>query len=105
MWKGVPPIVMAVPHFTSKAHTSDNQYPHLSSAAGYLHIPAQAVFPFLLLFLPEPPAAAVHHDNLHHLSDNGVAVVLEFPGSTFEDTSTATCVVVLKKNRLRIGNS
>lgn len=65
---------------------------------------------------------------LHHLSDNGVAVVLEFPGilyrgqregkvrrwfvennyvdrvvnipgNTFEDTSISTCVVVLKKNR------
>lgn len=65
---------------------------------------------------------------LHHLSNNGVAVVLEFPGilyrgqregkvrrwfvennyidrvvnipgNTFEDTSIATCVVVLKKNR------
>lgn len=65
---------------------------------------------------------------LHHLSDNGVAVVLEFPGilyrgqregkvrrwfvennyidrvvnipgNTFEDTSIATCVVALKKNR------
>lgn len=65
---------------------------------------------------------------LHHLKDNGVAVVLEFPGilyrgqregkvrrwfvennyidrvvtipgNTFEDTSIATCIVVLKKNR------
>ncbi len=65
---------------------------------------------------------------LNHLSDNGVAVVLEFPGilyrgqregkvrrwfvennyvdrvvnipgNTFEDTSIATCIVVLKKNR------
>lgn len=65
---------------------------------------------------------------LHHLSDNGVAVVLEFPGilyrgqkegivrkwfiennyidrvvnipgNTFEDTSIATCIVVLKKTR------
>lgn len=65
---------------------------------------------------------------LYHLKDNGVAVVLEFPGilyrgqregkvrrwfvennyidrvvnipgNTFEDTSIATCVVVLKKNR------
>lgn len=65
---------------------------------------------------------------LHHLSDNGVAVVLEFPGilyrgqregkvrrwfvennyidrvvnipgNTFEDTSIATCIVILKKNR------
>lgn len=65
---------------------------------------------------------------LHHLSDNGVAVVLEFPGilyrgqregkvrrwfvennyvdrvvnipgNTFEDTSISTCVIVLKKNR------
>lgn len=65
---------------------------------------------------------------LHHLSDNGVAVVLGFPGilyrgqregkvrrwfvennfidrvvnipgNTFEDTSIATCIVVLKKNR------
>ena len=65
---------------------------------------------------------------LHHLADNGVAVVLEFPGilyrgqregkvrrwfvennfvdrvvnipgNTFEDTSIATCIVVLKKNR------
>lgn len=65
---------------------------------------------------------------LHHLSDNGVAVVLEFPGilyrgqregkvrrwfiennyidrvvnipgNTFEDTSISTCIVVLKKNR------
>ena len=65
---------------------------------------------------------------LHHLKDNGMAVVLEFPGilyrgqregkvrrwfvennyvdrvvnipgNTFEDTSIATCVVVLKKNR------
>lgn len=65
---------------------------------------------------------------LHHLSDNGVAVVLEFPGvlyrgqkegivrkwfiennyidrvvnipgNTFEDTSIATCIVVLKRNR------
>lgn len=66
---------------------------------------------------------------LHHLKDNGVAVVLEFPGilyrgqregkvrrwfvennyidrvvnipgNTFEDTSIATCIVVLKKNRI-----
>ena len=65
---------------------------------------------------------------LHHLSDDGVAVILEFPGilyrgqkegivrqwfvennyidrvvnipgNTFEDTSIATCVVVLKKNK------
>ena len=65
---------------------------------------------------------------LHHLKDSGVAVVLEFPGilyrgqregkvrrwfvennyidrvvnipgNTFEDTSIATCVVVMKKNR------
>ena len=65
---------------------------------------------------------------LHHLSDSGVAAVLEFPGilyrgqkegkvrrwfvennyidrvvnipgNTFEDTSIATCVIVLKKNR------
>lgn len=65
---------------------------------------------------------------LHHLSDNGVGVVLEFPGilyrgqregkvrqwfvennyidrvvnvpgGTFEDTSIATCIIVLKKNR------
>ncbi len=65
---------------------------------------------------------------VHHLSDNGVAVVLEFPGilyrgqregkvrrwfvennyvdrvlnvpsNTFEDTSIATCIVILKKNR------
>lgn len=65
---------------------------------------------------------------LHHLSDSGVAVVLEFPGilyrgqregrvrqwfvennyidrvvnipgNTFEDTSIATCIVVLKRNR------
>lgn len=65
---------------------------------------------------------------LHHLSDSGVAVVLEFPGilyrgqregkvrqwfvennyvdrivnipgNTFEDTSIATCVIVLKKHR------
>lgn len=65
---------------------------------------------------------------LHHLSDDGVAVILEFPGilyrgqkegkvrqwfiehnyidrvvhvpgNTFEDTSIATCIVVLRKNR------
>lgn len=65
---------------------------------------------------------------LYHLKDNGVAVVLEFPGilyrgqregkvrqwfvennyvdkvvnipgNTFEDTSIATCIIVLKKNR------
>lgn len=65
---------------------------------------------------------------LYHLSDNGTAVVLEFPGilyrgqregkvrrwfvennyidrvvnipgNTFEDTTIATCIVVLKKNR------
>lgn len=65
---------------------------------------------------------------LHHLSDDGVAVVLEFPGilyrgqregtvrrwfvennyidrvvnvpgNTFEDTSISTCIIVLKKNR------
>lgn len=65
---------------------------------------------------------------LHHLSDDGVAVVLEFPGilyrgqregkvrrwfvennyidrvvnipgNTFEDTSISTCIVVLKKNK------
>lgn len=66
---------------------------------------------------------------IHHLKDNGVAVVLEFPGilyrgqregrvrrwfvennyidrvvnipgNTFEDTSIPTCIVVLKKNRI-----
>lgn len=66
---------------------------------------------------------------LHHLSNDGIAVVLEFPGilyrgqregkirrwfiennyidrvvnvpgNTFEDTSIATCIVVLKKNRI-----
>lgn len=66
---------------------------------------------------------------LHHMSDNGVAVVLEFPGilyrgqregkirkwfvennyidrvvnipgNTFEDTSIATCIVVLRKNKI-----
>lgn len=65
---------------------------------------------------------------LHHLSDDGVAVVLEFPGilyrgqkegvvrqwfveknyidrvvniagNTFEDTKISTCIVVLKKNK------
>ena len=65
---------------------------------------------------------------LYHLSDNGIAVILEFPGilyrgqregkvrkwfieqnvidrvvnipgNTFEDTSIATCIIVLKKNR------
>lgn len=65
---------------------------------------------------------------LYHLSENGIAVVLEFPGilyrgqregkvrrwfiennyidrvvnvpgNTFEDTSIATCIIVLKKNR------
>jgi len=65
---------------------------------------------------------------LHHLKDNGVAAVLEFPGilyrgqregkvrrwfvennyidrvvnipgNTFEDTSITTCIVILKKNR------
>ena len=65
---------------------------------------------------------------LYHLSDNGIAVILEFPGilyrgqkegkvrkwfveqnvidrvvnipgNTFEDTVIATCIVVLKKNR------
>lgn len=65
---------------------------------------------------------------LHHLSDNGVAMILEFPGvlyrgqregkvrrwfvennyidrvvhipgNMFEDTSISTCIVVLKKNR------
>lgn len=65
---------------------------------------------------------------LHHLADDGVAVILEFPGilyrgqregkvrkwfleqnlidrvvevpgDTFEDTSIGTCIVVLKKNR------
>lgn len=65
---------------------------------------------------------------LHHLSDNGIAVVLEFPGilyrgqregkvrewfvennyidrvvnipgNTFEDTTISTCIVVLKKNK------
>lgn len=65
---------------------------------------------------------------LHHLKDNGVAVVLEapgilfrgqregkvrrwfiennyidrvatIPGKTFEDTSISTCIIVLKKNR------
>lgn len=66
---------------------------------------------------------------LNHLSEDGIAVVLEFPGilyrgqkegkvrqwfiennyidrvvnvpgNTFEDTSIATCIVVLKKNRI-----
>lgn len=65
---------------------------------------------------------------LHHLSENGVAVILEFPGilyrgqregkvrqwfiennyidrivhipgNTFEDTSITTCILVLKKNK------
>ena len=65
---------------------------------------------------------------LHHLADDGIAVVLEFPGilyrgqregkvrkwfvqnnyidrvvhvpgNTFEDTAISTCIVVLKKNR------
>ena len=65
---------------------------------------------------------------LHHLSDDGMAVVLEFPGilyrgqreykvrrwfcengyieriveiegNTFEDTSISTCIIVLRKNR------
>ena len=65
---------------------------------------------------------------LYHLSENGIAVVLEFPGilyrgqregkvrkwfveqnvidrivnipgNTFEDTSIATCIIVMKKNR------
>lgn len=78
-----------------------------------------------------PPSKADWAFMLHilqHLSDDGVAVVLEFPGilyrgqkegivrqwfvennyidrvvnipgNTFEDTSIATCVVVLKKNK------
>ena len=107
--------IVANPPFSVKWNPDVLKVDERFSCAPALPPPSKADWAFMLHIL-------------HHLSDNGVAVVLEFPGilyrgqkegivrkwfiennyidrvvnipgNTFEDTSIATCIVVLKKNR------
>lgn len=107
--------IVANPPFSVKWNPDDLKEDKRFSCAPVLPPPSKADWAFMLHIL-------------HHLSDNGVAVVLEFPGilyrgqregkvrqyfiennyidrvvhvpgNTFEDTSISTCIVVLKKNR------
>lgn len=107
--------IVANPPFSVKWNPDDLKEDKRFSCAPVLPPPSKADWAFMLHIL-------------HHLSDNGVTVVLEFPGilyrgqregkvrqyfiennyidrvvhvpgNTFEDTSISTCIVVLKKNR------
>lgn len=107
--------IVANPPFSVKWNPDDLKEDKRFSCAPVLPPPSKADWAFMLHIL-------------HHLSDNGVAVVLEFPGilyrgqregkvrqyfiennyidrvvhvpgNTFEDTSISTCIVGLKKNR------
>lgn len=107
--------IVANPPFSVKWNPDELAEDERFSCSPVLPPPSKADWAFMLHIL-------------HHLSDNGVAVVLEFPGilyrgqregkvrrwfiennyidrvvhvpgNTFEDTSISTCIVVLKKNR------
>lgn len=107
--------IVANPPFSTKWNPDKLAEDERFSCAPVLPPPSKADWAFMLHIL-------------HHLSDNGIAVVLEFPGilyrgqregkirkwfvennyidrvvnvpgNTFEDTSISTCIVVLKKNK------
>ena len=107
--------IVANPPFSVRWNPEDLQDDIRFSACGILPPPSKADWAFMLHIL-------------YHLSDNGTAVVLEFPGilyrgqregkirrwfvennyidrvvevpgNTFEDTSISTCIIVLKRNR------
>lgn len=107
--------IVANPPFSIKWNPDELAKDERFSCSPVLPPPSKADWAFMLHIL-------------HHLSDNGIAVVLEFPGilyrgqregkvrkwfvqnnyidrvvhvpgNTFEDTSISTCIVVLKKNR------
>lgn len=107
--------IVANPPFSVKWNPDELKEDKRFSCAPVLPPPSKADWAFMLHIL-------------HHLSDSGVAVVLEFPGilyrgqregkvrrwfvennyidrvvhvpgNTFEDTTISTCIVVLKKNR------
>lgn len=107
--------IVANPPFSIKWNPDELAKDERFSCSPVLPPPSKADWAFMLHIL-------------HHLSDNGIAVVLEFPGilyrgqregrvrkwfvqnnyidrvvhvpgNTFEDTAISTCIVVLKKNR------
>lgn len=107
--------IVANPPFSVKWQPEHFEYDERFMDCGTLPPPSKADWAFMLHIL-------------YHLADDGVAVVLEFPGilyrgqregkvrewfvknnyidrvvsvagNTFEDTSIATCIVVLKKNK------
>lgn len=107
--------IVANPPFSVKWNPGELAEDERFSCSPVLPPPSKADWAFMLHIL-------------YHLSDNGIAVVLEFPGilyrgqkegkirkwfvennyidrvvnvhgNTFEDTSISTCIVVLKKNK------
>lgn len=107
--------IVANPPFSTKWNPNDLKNDKRFSCCLVLPPPSKADWAFMLHIL-------------YHLSDDGIAVILEFPGilyrgqregkirqwfiennyidrvvnipsNTFEDTSIATCIIVLKKNR------
>ena len=107
--------IVANPPFSVKWNPDELASDERFSCSPVLPPPSKADWAFMLHIL-------------HHLADDGIAVVLEFPGilyrgqkegkvrkwfvqnnyidrvvhvpgNTFEDTSISTCIVVLKKNR------
>lgn len=107
--------IVANPPFSVKWNPDELASDERFSCSPVLPPPSKADWAFMLHIL-------------HHLSDNGIAVVLGFPGilyrgqregrvrkwfvqnnyidrvvhvpgNTFEDTAISTCIVVLKKNR------
>ena len=107
--------IVANPPFSVKWNPDELALDERFSCSPVLPPPSKADWAFMLHIL-------------HHLADDGIAVVLEFPGilyrgqrekkvrkwfvqnnyidrvvhvpgNTFEDTAISTCIVVLKKNR------
>lgn len=107
--------IVANPPFSVKWNPDELEEDERFSCSPVLPPPSKADWAFMLHIL-------------HHLADDGIAVVLEFPGilyrgqregkvrkwfvqnnyidrvvhvpgNTFEDTAISTCIVVLKKNR------
>lgn len=107
--------IVANPPFSVKWNPDELASDERFSCSSVLPPPSKADWAFMLHIL-------------HHLADDGIAVVLEFPGilyrgqrekkvrkwfvqnnyidrvvhvpgNTFEDTAISTCIVVLKKNR------
>lgn len=107
--------IVANPPFSVKWNPDELASDERFSCSPVLPPPSKADWAFMLHIL-------------HHLADDGIAVVLEFPGilyrgqregkvrkwfvqnnyidrvvhvpgNTFEDTAISTCIVVLKKNR------